>query len=314
MIALHNIPDEIPAAAGRPEYWGAVVAIGNFDGVHKGHRALVGEAAAIAKNLNAPLAVLTFEPHPREFFAPQGEPFRLTTPAQKARLLGDLGVQHLFALPFNAGLAAQSPDDFIALLQNRIGAKHVVTGPDFRFGKGRAGGVEQLAGRSFGFSAVEAVRCEGQEPYSSTRIRQLLQQGKFGDAANLLGWNWAMETEVVHGDKRGRELGYPTANQRVERYLRIPYGIYAVRVRIEGEPHWRFGAANFGIRPMFRVEQPILETFIFDFNGDIYGKTLEVQPVAHLRPELEFKGLEALKEQMKQDCAEALTVLKSSRL
>lgn len=309
MIALHNTLDGIPAGAK-----GAVVAIGNFDGVHRGHRALVEEAAAIAKNLNAPLAVLTFEPHPREFFAPQGEPFRLTSLAQKARLLEGLGVQHLFALPFGAALAALPPAGFVTLLKDKIGAAHVVTGPDFRFGKGRAGGVEQLSGAGFGFTAIAPVRCEGEEPYSSTRIRRLLQQGKFEGAAELLGWNWAMETEVVHGDKRGRELGYPTANQRVERYLRIPYGIYAVRVRIEGETHWRFGAANFGIRPMFRVEQPILETFIFDFSGDIYGKTMAVQPVAHLRPELEFRGLEALKEQMKQDCAKALTVLKSSRL
>lgn len=313
MIALHNTLEDIPVAAR-----GAVVAIGNFDGVHKGHRALVAEAAAIAKNLNAPLAVLTFEPHPREFFQPNAEPFRLTLPAQKTRLLGALGVRHLFALPFNAALAAQSPDDFIGLLQNKLGARHIVTGPDFAFGKGRAGSVKQLQEAAdkglFGFTALASVRCEGEEPYSSTRIRQLLQQGKFDAASNLLGWNWAMETEIVHGDKRGRELGYPTANQQVERYIRIPYGIYAVRVKIEGEPHWRHGAANFGIRPMFRVEQPILETFIFDFAGDIYGKTMEVQPVAHLRPELEFKGLEALKEQMKQDCAEALTVLKSTRL
>jgi riboflavin kinase/FMN adenylyltransferase len=313
MIALHNTLENIPAAAR-----GAVVAIGNFDGVHRGHRALVEEAAAIAKNLKAPLAVLTFEPHPREFFQPQGGPFRLTLPAQKTRLLEGLGVRHLFALSFNAGLASQSPDDFIALLQNKLGARHIVTGPDFAFGKARAGGVKQLQEAAdkgaFGFTALAPVRCEGEEPYSSTRIRQLLQQGKFEDASSLLGWNWAMETEVVHGDKRGRELGYPTANQQVDRYLRIPYGIYAVRVRIEGEPHWRFGAANFGIRPMFRVEQPILETFIFDFNTDIYGKMVTVQPVAHLRPELEFRGLEALKEQMKQDCAKALTVLKSSRL
>ncbi|MEZ0261223.1 MAG: bifunctional riboflavin kinase/FAD synthetase [Alphaproteobacteria bacterium] len=297
---------------------GAVVAIGNFDGVHKGHRALIGEAAAIAKNLNAPLAALTFEPHPREFFQPQADPFRLTLPAQKTRLLEALGVRHLFALPFNAGLASQSPDEFIDLLQNKLGARHIVTGPDFAFGKARAGGVKQLQEAAdkglFGFTALAPVRCEGEEPYSSTRIRQLLQQGKFEAAAGLLGWNWAMETEVVHGDKRGRELGYPTANQQVQRYIRIPYGIYAVRVKIEDEAHWREGAANFGIRPMFRVEQPILETFIFDFSGDIYGKMMQVQPVAHLRPELEFKGLEALVEQMKQDCAEALTVLKSTRL
>lgn len=313
MIALHNTLENLPAGA-----QGAVVAIGNFDGVHKGHRALVLEAASIARTLKAPLAVLTFEPHPREFFQPDADPFRLTLPAQKARLLEALHVRHLFALPFDAALASQSPDAFIGLLKDQLGARHIVTGPDFAFGKSRAGGVTQLQEAAdkgcFGFTALDPVRCEGEEPYSSTRIRQLLQQGKFAAAAGLLGWNWAMETEIVHGDKRGRELGYPTANQQVQRYIRIPYGIYAVRVKIDGEAQWREGAANFGIRPMFRVEQPILETFIFDFNGDIYGKKMAVQPVAHLRPELEFKGLDALVEQMKQDCAKALTVLKSTRL
>lgn len=309
MISLHNNVENLPAAAK-----GAVVAVGNFDGVHKGHRALIAAAAATAQKLGAPLAVLTFEPHPREFFQPEGEPFRLTTLSQKARLLGELGVQHLFALPFDKELAAMAPDAFVALLKEKIGARHVVTGPDFRFGKGRAGGAEHLKNADFGFTAVDLAQCEGNEVFSSTRIRQLLQKGHFEGAAGLLGWNWAMESEVVHGDKRGRELGYPTANQQPGKYLRIPYGIYAVRVRIGGEQGWREGAANFGIRPMFRIDQPILETFIFDFSGDIYGKIMTVQPVAHLRPELEFKGLEALKQQMKQDCAQALTVLKSSRL
>jgi riboflavin kinase/FMN adenylyltransferase len=309
MISLHNTAENLPTAAR-----GAVVAIGNFDGVHKGHRALVTEAAKIANRLGAPLAVLTFEPHPREFFQPDTEPFRLTTPAQKARLLSELGVQHLIALPFDNELAGLSPEGFITLLTERLHAKHIVTGPDFRFGKGRAGNAEQLKASTLGYTAIDLAQCTGNEVFSSTRIRQLLQKAHFEGAADLLGWRWAMESEVVHGDKRGRELGYPTANQQPGKYLRIPYGIYAVRVKIEGEKDWRAGAANFGIRPMFRIDQPILETFIFEFSGDIYGKKMAVQPVAHLRPELAFQGLEALKQQMKQDCAQALTVLKSSRL
>jgi riboflavin kinase / FMN adenylyltransferase len=161
---------------------------------------------------------------------------------------------------------------------------------------------------------LDPVQCGDREAFSSTRIRNLLQQAKFGEAAALLGHPWQLEAPVVHGDKRGRDLGYPTANQRVERYLRPPYGVYAVRLLIEGETAWREGAANFGIRPMFRIEEPIFETYIFDFNGDIYGKIMRVQPVAHLRPEASFEGLEALKERIKQDCVAARAVLKSTRL
>jgi riboflavin kinase / FMN adenylyltransferase len=314
MAELHNNIDSIPSRAR-----GGVVAIGNFDGVHLGHRALVQAAKDIADAAAAPLCVLTFEPHPREFFQKTGEAFRLTLLPAKRRLLSELGVRHVIALNFDEKLAGLTADEFIAeILVKALDARHIVTGADFAFGRGRAGTAETLrkasAEGSFGFTAIDPVRCDGSEVYSSTRVRALLQAGKFGDAAGLLGHPWEIEAEVVHGDKRGRDLGYPTANQRVSRYLRPPYGVYAVRVMIEGETAWRAGAANFGIRPMFRIEEPIFETYIFDFMGDIYGKTMRVQPIAHLRPEMAFSGLEALKERIKQDCVDAQAVLKSTGL
>ncbi|MDF3023550.1 MAG: bifunctional riboflavin kinase/FAD synthetase [Alphaproteobacteria bacterium] len=311
MIKLHNNLEEIPDDAR-----GSVCVIGNFDGLHLGHQALLRQAADIARIQNAPLSVLTFEPHPREFFQPDTEPFRLTLLPAKQRILGSLGVAHLFAAEFNAQLAALTAEDFIEkVLKNQLGVRHVMVGRDFAFGRGRAGNVEQLRRiAGFGVTAIDPVTCDGEETYSSTRVRGLLRAGKLDDAAALLGRRWEIDMPVVHGDKRGRELGYPTANQQAGRYLRLPLGIYAVRVLIEGETVWREGVANFGIRPMFRITQPIFETYIFDFDSEIYGKNLRVQPVKFLRPEQEFKGLEALSAQIKQDCHAAAAVLKSTSL
>lgn len=314
MAELHNNIDSIPAPAK-----GGVVAIGNFDGVHLGHRALVQAAKDIAGRSGAPLGVLTFEPHPREFFQPGAGAFRLTLLPAKQRLLAGIGVQHVFALSFDEKLAGLEAEAFVdEILVGALSARHIVVGADFAFGRGRSGNAATLqkaadTGR-FGLTVIDPVCCDGSEVYSSTRIRALLQAGKFEDAAALLGHPWEIEAEVVHGDKRGRDLGYPTANQRVPRYLKPPYGVYAVRVMIEGEKAWRTGAANFGIRPMFRIEEPIFETYIFDFAGDIYGKIMRVQPIAHLRPEMAFSGLDALKERIKQDCVDALAVLKSTGL
>jgi len=263
--------------------------------------------------------VLTFEPHPREFFGRGCEPFRLTLLPMKKRLMEPLGVRHLIALNFDAKLAGQSAQEFIDhILVRDLGARHIVVGPDFAFGKGRAGTVDTLRAVSgpkrFGLTVMQPVCCEESEAFSSSRIRALIKEGKFDAAATLLGHPWEIEAEVVHGDKRGMDLGFPTANQRVDRYLRPPFGVYAVRVMIEGETEWRQGAANFGIRPMFRIEEPIFETYIFDFSKEIYGKKIRVQPVAHLRPELSFEGLEALKDRIKQDCVAAQAVLKSDRI
>jgi riboflavin kinase/FMN adenylyltransferase len=310
MIKLHNNFGQIPDDAR-----GAVCVIGNFDGLHLGHQALLRQAAGIALAQNAPLSVLTFEPHPREFFQPDAEPFRLTLLPAKQRILGGFGVRHLFAAEFNAALAALPPEEFIEnILKKQLGVKHVVVGRDFAFGRARTGNIEHLRQAGLGLTAIDPVTCDGGDTYSSTRVRALLRDGRLDEAAALLGRRWEIEMPVVHGDKRGRELGYPTANQQAGRYLRLPLGIYAVRVQVEGESEWRDGVANFGIRPMFRITQPIFETYIFDYDTEIYGKNLRVQPVKFLRPEQEFKGLEALTEQIKQDCHSAAAVLKSTSL
>lgn len=288
---------------------GAVLAIGNFDGVHPGHQALIARAKDLAAARKCRTAVMTFEPHPREFFKPNDPPFRLTLLPMKARLFAALGVDDVFAPPFDAAFAALSADDFMTFLRDRLEPESIVVGADFAFGKGRGGGIDTLRDM-FDVQVVKPVTCPDGAVYSSTRIRALLEEGKLVEAARLLGRPWEIEAEVVHGDKRGRELGYPTANQQVDRYIRIPYGIYAVKVTIEGETSPRIGVANFGIRPMFKIKQPIFETHIFDFTGDIYGKAMRVEPVKFLRPEKAFADLEALVRQMKQDCLDARAVFK----
>lgn len=307
MSALTHI-DEIPAAA-----QGGVVAIGNFDGVHLGHRGLIAHAKRIAAAQKVPLSVITFEPHPRQFFQPDIEPFRLTPAPVKKRLLTELGVDHVFALDFSRPLASLSAQDFIdGLLVQKLQARHVVVGEGFAFGHKRLGTVETLSAcSSFRTHAVAPVASPLGVVYSSTSARAFLRGGKFDVTEEILGWPWHIEMPVVHGDKRGRDLGFPTANQNVADYLRIPYGVYAVKALIEGEAYWRGGVANFGVRPMFEVPQPLFETYIFDFSGEIYGKILRVRPVEHLRPEQKFTSLDALVAQMKDDCLKAKAVLKS---
>lgn len=301
---LENIPPSAP---------GCVLVIGNFDGVHLGHRALIEQARRIAEEEKTPLGVVTFEPHPRQFFQPEAEPFRLTLPPMKRRLLEGLGVAHVFSLAFDRALSLLGGEEFIdRILARQLRARHVVVGANFAFGRNRSGTVQTLKDSGkFRVSVVEPVLSPDGQRYSSTRIRNLLHEGRFQEAERLLGWPWAVEAPVVHGDRRGRALGFPTANQDVSQYARIPYGIYAARVKIEDETIWREGAASFGIRPMFQVAQPILETFIFDFSREIYGKNMCVQPVRRLRPEMAFQDVTALIAQMKEDCITAKAVLKS---
>lgn len=314
MLSLHKDYNDIAKAAQN-----AVLAIGNFDGLHLGHRSLITAVQDIAKDIGAPSAVMTFEPHPREFFAPEAEPFRLTLLPMKQRVLSSWGLDHLIALDFNQQLASLSADEFIdKVLVQGLSAKHIVVGRDFAFGAKRSGNTQTLqaaaeAGK-FGLSLIEPALCGSAMVYSSTRIRDLIRGGDFVAAAHHLGRPFSVEAPVIHGNKRGRELGYPTANQDVTRYTHIPFGVYAVRVRIEGEETVYGGAANFGIRPMFAVEKPLLETFIFDFDRDLYGKTINVTPIAHIRPEMRFDSLDALKIRMKQDCADARAMLKCAEI
>ena len=284
--------------------------MGNFDGVHLGHRAVIDLARG-----TAPLGILTFEPHPREYFAPQSPPFRLMNSEARANRLAKLGVERLYQLPFGPDLAGLSPDAFARdVLAQGLGVSHVVVGADFCFGKGRAGKAADLQalGNTYGFKVTVAdlVKSDGVE-ISSTAIRRALTDGRPRDAASMLGHWHRIEGEVIHGEKRGRELGYPTANMSVAG-LHLPrFGVYAVFADILTGPQMGsyMGAASLGVRPMFGVNQPNLETYLFDFNGDLYGQHLSIAFVDYLRPELKFDGLPGLLTQMAADCTRAREIL-----
>ena len=291
---------------------GAVIALGNFDGVHRGHQALIAEARRIASATGRPLAAMVFEPYPREFFQPNAEPFRLTSFRSKAELLAAAGVDYLVVVSFNAKLAGLLAQDFVmGVLVRDLAAAHVVVGEDFRFGKGRGGDATVLAYmgamEGFGVTVFRAV-IEGGEKISSSKVRAALKAGHPELAADLLGHWWTVQGHVAHGDARGRSLGFPTANLRLNPHLLQPkFGIYAVRVHHSGRTHQ--AAANFGLRPMFALPVPLLEAHLLDFSGDLYGHRLQVEFIAWLRGEMQFADIEALKRQMAADCAEARNIL-----
>ena len=297
-----------------PAAWkGGAVALGNFDGVHRGHQALLGRAAEHAKALGAPLVVLTFEPHPRRFFVPDTGPFRLTLLAAKVRLLGQHGVQAVLAQRFDAPFAALSADAFLdEVLLKGLGARHVVCGYDFTFGARRSGNVEQLREqgkeKGFGVTVLDPVMREG-EIYSSTSIREALRAGWASEAAELLGHPWEIEGPVELGDQRGRTIGFPTANVALGEHLRPRFGVYAVRVLVDGQ--WRDAVANLGRRPTFGKLQENFEVHLFDFSGDLYGKTLRVALIDFIRPEMKFAGLDQLKAQIAADGQAARAILKA---
>ncbi len=310
--------DDVPSALR-----GAVTAVGNFDGVHRGHRALIAEAKIQAEARRSPLAVLSFEPHPQEYFHPATESFRLTPLRAKARLLAELGVDALFALPFDAEMARRTPQDFVeTVLLKGLGVGGVVVGHDFEFGQKRAGNLAALSymGEMEGFSvtafdtvtAHSSDKKSGDEKISSTLIRQLLKQARPEEAARLLGHPWAVEARVEHGDARGRTMGFPTANMHLGHCLAPAFGVYAVRVNILDNDRvvaHHDGVANFGIRPMYRTSVPLMETHLFDFDGDLYGKYLSVELIQYLRPEAKFANLDALIVQIALDAAKAREIL-----
>jgi len=297
---------------------GAVVAIGNFDGVHRGHRAVLDRALGEARRLGAPALVLTFDPHPRTLFRPDFPLFRLTSSAMKARLLEACGFDGMVEQRFDRVLAELSAEEFVAtILVERLGIAHAVTGFDFHFGKNRGGGpafLMEAGGRhGFGVTLVDAFRDEGAEIVSSSRIRELLAEGEVADAAGLLGYRFAVEAEIVGGEKLGRTLGYPTANMVISPDVHLAHGIYAVRMkRADGALH--NGVASFGRRPTVTEDgAPLLETFLFDFSGDLYGETCQVGFFARLRGEEKFDGLDALTAQMKRDEEEARAVMEKAQ-
>ncbi len=295
---------------------GAVVGIGNFDGMHRGHQAVLEVVRDIAAKLKRPAIAMTFEPHPRTVFQPDKPVFRLTPAHIKAVLIQKEGLDGVLTLPFDRAFAGRTAEDFVdTILIGQLGIAHAVTGYDFHFGKARAGTPDFLrqAGedRGFGVSIVGRLGDEGDETISSSRIRQALADGNVGLANALLGYRWLVEAEVIHGEKRGRDLGYPTANLRFAPECTLATGIYAVRINIDGVLY--DGVANYGHRPMFDNGAPLLEAHIFDFSGGLYGKTLAVTFVSYLRPEAKFDGIDALVAQMDRDSAEARSALGSIR-
>jgi riboflavin kinase/FMN adenylyltransferase len=297
---------------------GGVIAIGNFDGVHRGHQAVLQRALDIAKGRGVPALVLTFEPHPRTIFRPDTPVFRLTPAPLKARILEGMGFSAVIEYPFDRTFSEMSAHDFIgAVLLEWLHASEVVTGFDFHFGKGREGGPAFLmaAGQDngFGVTLVDAFRDENASVISSSIIRSLLGEGTVTEAAGLLGYRYTVEAEVIDGKKLGRTLGYPTANMALPPEVELRNGIYAVRFRRpDGSLH--DGVASFGRRPTVTSNgAPLLETFLFDFTGDLYGEISAVSFFGHLRDELKFDGLDALVVQMKRDEEEARALLSGVR-
>ena len=294
---------------------GASAAIGNFDGVHIGHQSVIALARSAGDKIDAPLGVMTFEPYPRQYFAPQTPSFRLMSAEARASRLAKLGVERLYELNFNAALSALTPREFAQqVIADGLGLKHIVVGADFCFGKGRVGTVTLLQkyGAEMGFGVTIAPLLENTAgQVSSTSIRQALGAGHPREAALQLGHWHHIEGPVIGGEQRGRELGYPTANMSIDGLHPPKFGVYAVLVEVQDGPHAGsyHGAASLGVRPMFGVNTANLETFIFDFSGDLYGATLSVALVDFLRPELKFDGLEPLITQMAADCASARSIL-----
>jgi riboflavin kinase/FMN adenylyltransferase len=291
---------------------GSIVALGNFDGFHLGHQAVVGRAVSRGFHERRPVLVATFEPHPVSFFKPDAPPFRLTTIHQREQLFAHAGADAMLVFEFNEKLRETRAEEFVSwLLAGKIGAAGVVTGDDFSFGKGRTGSVETLKalGAHSGITAeaVAPVLVDG-ERVSSGRIREALVAGEIGRATHLLTRDFAIEGVVQKGDERGRELGYPTANLTLGDYQRPKYGIYAVRVTLEdGSEHP--GVASLGVRPTFEPAQELLEAHLFDFAGDLYGRKIEVALHAYIREEKRFDGIEPLIAHMKDDEAHARHLL-----
>lgn len=292
---------------------GATAAIGNFDGVHLGHLSVIDMARAALPE--APLGVVTFEPHPREYFAPDAPPFRLMGAEARAHQLQKIGVDKLYELGFDAALSGLSPRAFAQeVIVDGLGLRHVVVGADFRFGKARAGTADQLQafGAEMGFGVTIApLMAKGPDTVSSTAIRNALTEARPRDAAAMLGHWHRVEGPILHGEKRGRELGYPTANMSIDGLHPPAFGVYAVLVDVlEGPQAGRYhGVASLGVRPMFGANKANLETFIFDFKGDLYGKHVSVALVDHLRGEEKFDNLDALITQMDADSAQARSIL-----
>ena len=295
---------------------GGVLALGNFDGLHLGHQAVLSRTVAIARAAGVAAGVMTFEPHPRLFFKPDQEPFRLSPFRIKARLIEALGLDYLYLQAFDRDFSRRTGENFVTeVLLGGLGVSHIVVGADFVFGFQRKGNVallNQLAAQhGFAVTSVGELALPGGARYSSTNVRNLLKDGRPQEAAKLLGRYWEIEGRVEHGDQRGRLLGFPTANISYREYLHPKKGVYAVRAGIDRgvDTVWHNGVANFGNRPTFDKQDALLEAHLFDFNDDLYGRHLRVALVDYIRPEQKFDGLEALKAQIARDSEAAKALL-----
>ena len=306
----HNLVEALPESER-----GAVLAIGNFDGVHKGHQTVLETALDIAKKAETRAYAISFEPHPRTLFRPESPVFRLTPENMKVRVMRAFGLDGLLTLPFTFDLASTTADDFIdQFLLEKAGASHVVSGFNFLFGKDRMGTPDFLRAKgetmNMGVTIVEAHEDENSMAISSSRVRRCLGSGDVVEAAGLLGYRWCVSGQVIKGQQLGRTLGYPTANLSLPESCHLAHGIYAVRLRTE-DGVLRNGVASYGRRPTFDNGPALLETFVFDFDGDLYGQEIEVSLFSHLRSEEKFSSAEALVEQMNKDSAEARALLGS---
>ncbi len=300
------------------EFRGSVVVLGNFDGVHRGHQAVIGQASHAAQAAGVPLVLITFEPHPRRFFRPQDPPFNLTPFRSKAHYLAPLGVDLLVLLHFDQQLSKKPAEKFVRqVLADAFAASQVVVGYDFVFGHGRKGNVALLkelsAGHGFDLMVIDPVASADGGIYSSTRVRKYLTAGKPGHAAALLGRPFEIEGRVLRGDQRGVQIGFPTANIGLDDYLQPTFGVYAVRAGVaEGDDLvWRSGVANLGVRPTIDGSTPFLEVHLFDFSGDLYGKQLRVGLIEFVRPEQKFESLDSLSAQIAEDCETARRLLRT---
>ena len=304
-----GLPDELR---------GAAIAVGNFDGVHLGHRTVIGEAGRIARTVGIPWAVLTLEPHPRNVFKPDAPPFRLTPFRLKARLIKEMGPQVLIVIHFDLAFSRISARDFVRqVLVESSAPQHIVCGHDFAFGHGREGNSElllQLGGEyGFGFTCVRELCDASGKPYSSTRIREYLKSGKPAAAAQVLGRPFEIQGKVVEGDRRGHTIGFPTANLDLGEYIHPTKGVYAVKAGVVegGRTVWYDGVANLGHRPTFGGTRTVLEVHLFDFDGNLYGKHLRVALIEYLRAEKKFDGLDGLRAQIADDGVRARHILTS---
>lgn len=303
---IYDIPDEAK---------NCVLSIGNFDGVHKGHVRLLESARHMANELKTKLVVMIFTPHSRRFFNPYIRPFYITPFASKKKLLEELGVDIIFNINFDLTFSSITYHEFVQkILIEKFQVQHLVVGENFTFGNNKAGGINHLqqaaSDGSFDFTVEQDLKDEvSHAPISGFTIRDYLKEGNFPAAEKLLGRKWCIEGPVTKGDGRGKLLGYPTANQSVDEYVFIPFGIYATKTLIEGETNCRNSITNFGIRPMFKIDSPISETHILDYEGDLYGKNLQIFFVEYIRGERLFANEEELKQNMAEDCEKARKIL-----